>query len=56
MTGPRRVPEMAVIGQHDQMLELAETRQVHHRLRKRPFVPLSMRIKAHFTSLKAIVH
>ena len=26
---------MAVIGQHDQMLELAETRQVHHRLPKR---------------------
>ena len=39
MTGPRRVPEMAVIGQHDQMLELAETRQVHHRLPKRPLGP-----------------
>src|SRR6516165_4077725 len=35
----RRAPEMAVIGQHDQMLELAETRQVRHRLRKRPLVP-----------------
>src|SRR5713101_5186099 len=46
MTGPRRVPEMAVIGQHDQVLELAETRQVYHRLRKRPLVPVSVRIKA----------
>ena len=39
-------PEMTLIGQHDQMLELAETRQVHHRLPKRPLVPVSVRIKA----------
>jgi hypothetical protein len=41
----RRVPEMTVICQQDQMLELAKTWQVHHWLQKRLLGPVSVRIR-----------
>src|SRR6266436_6075997 len=34
----RRPPKVAVLGEQDEMLELAKTRQVHHRFWKRPFL------------------
>ena len=41
MTRCCRAAEMTVLGEQDKMLELAKSRQVNHRIRKRPFSNLA---------------